>query len=482
MSTEHLSRQAARGTAWLGLVNVISKGSQIVVTLALGIYLSRAELGVVTIAVAVLNIAQMIQLLGVYDVLSRTRHDPLQFAGSLATLTLITGTVVAILLAAFAAPLAGWLGAPGAVGAIRAVAATVPFSAYLGIQFACLHRALNFRARLLPDAGSALAGAIVTVIAAAAGAGTWSLVAGVLVTAVLGPLLALAAGVRIPLRYDRDHVREALAWVRVVGPAAMLGVLLLNIDYVVISRVLGEAATGLYSYAYRFAFVPYIMVAVVLGGVAFPVYTRLMDAGGRAAVAPALTRLLHAQLAVVVGLYLLLALLAPRIVVIDARWAPSAPVVAVLSLYGVLLCLVVAGHDVTRAIGRPVAYLQAMGLHVGLLAIFAVVAVRSGGIIGVAWAQVAAAAITAVLVFLRLARAGVLQRRVLGAVVGPLTAAAVVAAAYLGVARAGWLPVDTSRLGLLGCATVAGLGYAGVLLAVDRAAIGEIVALLRGTR
>jgi len=507
VGTQDLSGQAARGTAWLGLVNILSKGSQIVVTLALGAFLTRDQLGTVTIAVAVLNIAQMIQLLGIYDVLSRTKHDPLAFAGSLATMTLVTGVVVAGMLAAFAGPLAQLLGAPQAPGPIRAIAFTLPFTAYVGIQFAYLHRQLDFKARLLPDAGSALVGAAVTVAAAAAGAGSWSLVAGVVVTAVLGPALALLGGVRIPLSYHREYVREAMAWVKVVGPAAMLGVLLLNIDYVVVTRVLGEAATGLYSYAYRFAFVPYIMVAVVLGGVAFPVYTRLMDDGGPAAVAPAFTRLLHAQLAVVVGLYLLLALLAPRIVVIDARWAPSAPVVSVLSLYGVLLCLVAAGHDATRAIGRPVAYLQAMAMHVGLLAVFAVVAVHAGsrpavaallgagtagdshaggvepvvaaGIVGVAWAQVGAAALTGALVYVRLGRAGVLQRRAARSVVGPLSAAALTGAAFVAVARAGWLPADDSLPGLVVVGLVLSLAYGGVLLAVDRTAIGEILALLR---
>ena len=474
------------------------------VTLALGAFLTRDQLGTVTIAVAVLNMAAMVQLLGVYDVLSRTRYDPLTFAGSLATMTLVTGLVAAALLAALAGPLAQLLGAPQAPGPIRAVALTLPFTAYVGIQFAYLHRRLDFKARLLPDAGSALVGAAVTVVAAAAGAGAWSLVAGVVVTAVLGPALALLGGVRVPLRWDRDHVAEALGWMKVVGPAALLGVLLLNIDYVVVTRVLGEAATGLYSYAYRFAFVPYIMVAVVLGGVAFPVYTRLMDDGGPAAVAPALTRLLHAQLAVVVGLYLLLALLAPRIVVIDVRWAPSAPVVTVLSLYGVLLCLVAAGHDATRAIGRPTTYLQAMALHVALLALFATVAVHAGGwsatglpgtgpaagvepsvaagIVGVAWAQVGAAAVTVLLVYLRLGRARVLQRRAVRALVGPLSAAALTGAGFVAVAEVAGLPADDSLPGLVVVALALSLTYGGVLLAVDRAAIGEIVGLLRGRR
>jgi O-antigen/teichoic acid export membrane protein len=480
-SADQLSSQAARGTVWLGLVNVLSKGSQIVVTIALGHFLSRSQVGAVTIAVVLVNLGQTLQSMGVYDVVTRTRHDPLKFAGSVATLSLLTASVATLVLVAFGGVIADAIGAPNAGGPLRVAALGLPFTAYFGVQMGFLHRRLDFRRRMVPDAGSALAGAAVTVVAAATGAGVWSLVAGILVTAVLGPLLGLAVDVRPRPRVDREHLAEALSWVRVVGPAAVLGILLLNVDYLVVSRVLGEEANGLYSYAYRFAFVPFIMIAVVIGGVAFPVYTRIIHADGGqagAAIGPAFTRFVHALVASTGGLYLLLALLAPRIVVIDQRWAPSVPVLRVLCLYGFVLGLVQAGYDALRASGRPGLYLRGQAVHLVLLVVLAVVLVHREGIVGVAWAQVIAVGVVAALVAVLLVRQRIAQPGLARAVAGPAIAAVTTLALYVTLRSVGALPPDASAVGLVWLGLALCGCYAALLGIADARVLRNLIALV----
>lgn len=473
-----LSQRAARGTAWLGLVNVLSKGSQIVVTLALGAFLSRADVGAVTVAVVVVNLGMAVQLMGVYDVVSRTDEDPQTFAGTVATLTLGVGVAACLLLELTAGTLAAAVGAPTAAGPLRLAALGLPFLAYSGVQMALLHRRLDFRRRMLPDAGSALAGAALTVVLAATGAGVWSLAAGILLTAVLAPLLGWVVGVRIPLRRNPAHARETLAWVRLVGPGALLGVLLLNVDYLVVTQALGEEANGLYSYAYRFAFVPYAMVAIVLSGVAFPVYSRLVAEGGTASLRAALPRFVHALLVATGGVYVLLAVLAPRIVVIDEQWAPSAPVLQVLCLYGVGFGLLLAFYDALRASGRPGVYLAVQAAHLALLLALAVPLVRGEGIVGVAWAQVVAVGVVCTVAGVVLVRAGVAGTSLLRTAVGPLVAAGAVVAVHALLSRA-WDPPPTSLTGLVGQGLVLTATYLGVVLAVDRGAVRELRDLAR---
>jgi PST family polysaccharide transporter len=278
-------------------------------------------------------------------------------------------------------------------------------------------------------------------------------------------------------------------------------VLLLNIDYVVVTRALGEDANGLYSYAYRFAFVPYVMIAVVLSGVAFPVYTRIiarnLPAGGATtvaeagrAVAPALRRVVHVMLASAGGLYLLLALLSPRIVVIDERWAPSAPVLAVLCGYGLLLCLELVGYDALRAIGRPSLFLAAQLSHVVLLTVLAVLVVRGVGwadgaptmdqaIVAVAGAQVLAVGLVVVSVLATLARYRVVNAATLAVLRGPGLAALATVAVWVGVQVGGVAPPAASLTGLLWLGALLTGVYAGVLMVADRGALAEIKELRR---
>jgi PST family polysaccharide transporter len=479
-----LSRAAARGTLWLGLVNVLSKGAQVLVLLALGRYLGEAELGTVTIAITLVNVGQTVQTMGVFDMISRTRHDPVAFTRSVASLSVGVGLALAAVLVAAAGPIARLIGAPDAEPLLRVVALSLPFSAYAGVQVAYLHRSLDFRRRLIPDAGSARAGAAVTIVAAAAGAGVWSLIAGVLTTAVLAPVLGLVVGVRIGFGWDHRYVGETLRWSRVTGPGAVIGVLLLQIDYLVVTRALGTAANGIYSFAFRIAFVPYITVAVVIGAVAFPVYARLAERAGdddldaAPAVASAFTRFGHVLLASTGGGYLLIGLLADRIVLIDPRWAASAPILRVLCGYGLLLGLVLACHEVTRAIGRPEVYLRAQAVHLVVLTGTAVLLVHPAGAIGVAWAQLIAAAVTLGLLGVVLARAGVLTTAAARGLAGPLPAAAVTVAADLAVRALGLAPPLDSLPGAIGAAALLGVVYAGTLLLLDRSAVADLLSAL----
>jgi O-antigen/teichoic acid export membrane protein len=395
-----------------------------------------------------------------------------------ATVSLTLGALFAAVVAGAAPEVARLVGSPGSADLLRVVVLTLPFTAYAGVQMGLVHRNLDFRRRLVPEAGSALIGAGVTIVCAARGLGEWSLVFGVVTTAVLAPVLGLLMGLGIRLRWSRDHAATFARWAAVVGPGAALGLVLLNVDYVIISRALGEAPTGLYSFAYRFAFLPYIMGAVVLGQVAFPIYTRLVRESGEGAMAAAVTRFVHVVAATTGGAYLTLALLADRVVVLDPRWEASVTTLQILCAYGFLLSLVVTGHEALRASGSPTPYLVAQVVHVVLLVIGASLLVHRG-ITGVAWAQVGAAAVATTLVGLLLASRGLLQRSVAVVLLRPLLAAGVVAAAFWLVGEAGLLPAAGSLPGGLVVAVLVVLAYAAVLLALDRALLKDLLAALR---
>jgi len=215
------------------------------------------------------------------------------------------------------------------------------------------------------------------------------------------------------------------------------------------------------------------MGAVVLGGVAFPLYARLMVSGGERAVAPAFVRFLHVVVATTGAAYTAVALLADRIVVIDPRWAASAPVLRVLAVYGVLLGVVLMGHEALRASGRPGLYLRAQVVHVVVLLVAAIGLVRFG-IIGVAWAQVGAVAVAAVVVFGMLGRAGLLAPGLGRVVLPPLLAAVVVTLLHEAADRAGLLPPADSLAGGAGPGIAVLLAYGGVLVLVDRPLVRDL--------
>jgi O-antigen/teichoic acid export membrane protein len=399
-----VGRRAVRGSLWLFLVNLVGKGSQMAVTLVLAAFLTEEGLGLVALAVALVNIGQVVQSMGVYDIISRTDRDPRRMAGTLLVLSAGTGALLAGTLALAADAIAHALDAPTVAPLVRLAAISLPFSAIAGVQMGLLHRHLDFRRRLLPDAGGALLGAAVTITLAVAGTGPYALVIGLLCTAIAQPALGVAVGVRVRPVWDGAAAGEALRWIAVVGPGALVAVLLINIDYLAIARVHGPEAVGVYSLAYRIAWVPYILVAVVIGGVVLPLCAELIRDGQ--SLSTVVGRATAAVLVVTGGLYAVTAALADRVVVFGARWADAALPLALLCLYGLGISLLHVWYQVLKAAGHARRYLALEVTHLVLLAGGLLLFTRHG-VVAVAAVQVAAAWLLVPCTWRALARRGI---------------------------------------------------------------------------
>jgi len=476
--TGGLGTKAVRGSLWLGAVNLVSKGSQMSITLILAALLTEGELGIVALAVSMVNLGQVVQSIGVYDVISRTERDPRRMAGTVLTMSVGAGVVLAIVLAATAGPVTAMLGAPDAAGLVRLAAVGLPFSAAGGVQLGLLHRKLDFRRRLVPDGGSAVLGAVVTVVLALGGAGPASVVIGLVCTSVAQPLLGALVGGGVRPCWDPSAAAEALRWASAVGPAAVVAAVLVNLDYLAVGHLFGAEAVGVYSLAYRLAWVPYIMVAVVLGAVAFPVFTRLREEAG--ALREMVTRFTRAVLVLAGGLYLALIVLADRVVVLGARWADAADLLIPLSGYGLSICLLQIWYQAVKATGHAKRYLALECAHLAML-VAGLALLADIGIGAVAAVQFSSAWLMLPIAWRVLTGLGVappmpelagIVTRLLGAcVLGALPAVLLDHAGLFGTADS--LP------GTLGESLVLVAGYAAVTLVFHR---GELRAPLRGSR
>jgi PST family polysaccharide transporter len=468
---------AVRGSLWLGAVNLVSKSSQVAVTLVLAALLTEGELGLVALAVAVVNLGKVVQSIGVYDVISRTGHDPRRMAGTVLTMSVGVGALLAVVLVLAAGPITVLLGAPDAEPLVRLAAVSLPFSAAGGVQMGLMHRDLDFRRRMLPDAGSAVLGAVVTVVLALRGFGPAALVVGLLCTAVAQPVLGALAGGGLRPSWHPDVAAEALRWISVVGPAAVVVALVVNVDYLAIGHVLGPDAVGVYSLAYRIAWVPYIMVAVVLGAVAFPLCAKLVRAGRRDELAAVMARFTRAVLVVTSGLYLAVALLGDRVVVLGERWASAAAPLVLLCGYGLGISVLHIWYQAVKATGHAVLYLKLEITH--LVLIVTALALTTGhGVAAVAGAQLGVAWVVVPLTWWHLRRLGVAPA------VGGI-AARVAVAALIGAVPAVLLdgfgvfgPPD-SLVGALAEGVVLLLGYGVGTLLAHRAALDELRGGLR---
>jgi PST family polysaccharide transporter len=221
------------------------------------------------------------------------------------------------------------------------------------IRTADLTRNLEFRGLAILHVTDALTNAVVS-IALAPFLGVWALVAGSLTSpAVYAALSYVIAPYRPALAIQRTATGALVSfgrWVFITGVVALLGNAALQ---AVISRRLGTVELGLYFLATRIAFLPSEIASELVGGVAFPLYSRMQSDSDRAQ--RTFRGMLIGMAVVLLPIVGLLIALAPVLVqgLLGPRWQGTAPVIQVLAAASGLSLFVNAAGPIFKGIGQP---------------------------------------------------------------------------------------------------------------------------------
>ena len=452
---------AAAGAGWLGLGAVVSKTCQTAVLLVFAAVLAPAEFGVISLAAVLLNVTVVLADLGTSTALVPFRGDAERAARSALTLALAVSVGLVALVWVAAPWLAATLhlGQQGS-GVLRGIVLCLPLAAASGVSAELLRRSLAFRTRVVPDIAGNLLGGVVTVTALAAGAGVFALVVGQLAQAVV--VLALYWWLRGPVLpgWSRADVRSLLAFGGSLAGSSLLTLLVLNVDYVLIAHRLGAHDIGVYSMAFRLAYMPYLLIAMVIGGAAFAHLSRMRGAAiGRATVDTAVL-----VQTLVVPLYVGVLVLAPQLQLLGGAWAPAVPALRWLAIYGLLLSALEIAVVALKSVGRTADILGITAVHLVLLTGL-LLAYVDRGVTAAAICQVVAGALSLVVAGVVVVRRieGLDGRALVGRLVPVTVAAAGLGATALGLQRAlPGGPVSATTL------VVAGTAGAAVYLVVLR--------------
>jgi O-antigen/teichoic acid export membrane protein len=468
--------RAARGALWLGTSSVVVKGVQTVVLLILAAVLAPSALGLIAIGTLVVNFSSTITDLGTSSALVYWRGDVRRAARSAMTVALGVG----VLMTAAAWALAPWLSRTlhaddGGADVIRGLTSVLPCYAVASVTFELLRRELAFVRRIIPDVVAATVGAAIAVVLALGGHGVAALVIGQIVQGVLSMLLVWVVGQRVRPGWNRADVRGLLGYGGHLAGANTLQLILLNVDYLIVARVLGATALGQYSLAFRLAYLPYLNVAFVISGAAYPYLCRLSGpALGRAT-----ERVTAAAITVLVPLCLAMALFANQLTFLGEKWSPAVPAVRWLALYGLLLSIGQLAQTPLNAVGRPRASMQLRLLHLIALVV-ALLLLAPHGITAIAIGQVLAV-IVAAIASVALARRhlpGLSLQRLTRTLVPAATAGVAMAAIVLAAQRV--FPAAASSVtGFVALAVVGFAAYAALVCSLDRATVVRMAQMIR---
>jgi O-antigen/teichoic acid export membrane protein len=386
-----LGRTAARGAA----VTLAGQGTRILLQLVSVVVLARLlsprDYGLMAVGLVVVGMGEVVRDLGLSTAaiqapeLSRRQRDGLFWVSAAA------GLVLATVVAAGAGVIADVFGQPELVPVTRALALTFVLNGLAAQYRAGLSRDLRFGAVAGADLAAQLAGLVVAVASALAGAGYWALVAQQLTVGSVGLVAVVALARWVPGRPRRNvGLRPLLRFGGGLTGTHIVYYVGNNLDTMALGLWAGPTALGVYSRGFQLLMTPLAQLRTPATTVAVPVLSRLHAEPDRFG-----AFLRSGQLALGIPIVTALALAAgaagPIVeIFLGGRWAAVAPVLALLAVAGSAQTLSFVGFWVYLSRGLSGALLRYTMVTLVLKA--ACIAVGAAfGVVGVATGYAAAA-------------------------------------------------------------------------------------------
>jgi O-antigen/teichoic acid export membrane protein len=343
-----------RGVAWTGLgASAVGALDAVVLVALLKYWVSPEQLGIATLAAACFPALELAADPGLSAALvQRDDHNDRRSSTVFWTSLAISCGLV-ILLALGGPVVARFQGEPVVAFLLLGYGAKLLLQNVWIVPIAMLHRELRFReiaqVRILAGLGDVTA----KIVVAAAGFPIWCFLAGPLAYALV---FAVGAQITRPwrprLQWNAADAKSCLRFGLQTSVTQLLYQVYSNADYMVVNKVFGATALGIYRVAYDLVLYTARFISDVVISVAFPAFARLRT--DRTALAAQFQRFSRQLLAVTlpilaavfVGADDLLATLFPR-------YSEGATAVRVLCLVGLLRSVAVLFPPLFDGVGKP---------------------------------------------------------------------------------------------------------------------------------
>lgn len=432
---EGLMRATLQGTLWAYLATFSGKLLVFVSTTVLARLLLQEDFGLAGYALIVISFLEVLNDLGIGAAVIYYRDDA-EVINTAFWLNLLTGIVLFGATWALAPLTANFFNDARAVELTQVLGLTFPITALGNIHASLLRKNLTFKRKFVPDVVKALGKGSISIVLALMGFGAWSLVLGqVGGTAVAVIAYWWAFPWRPKWTFDRAIARPLLSYGSNIVSVNGLGTLINQADYLIIGRLLGAAALGVYTLAFR---VPELLVkqfVTIAGQVIFPAYAKMRQNPEMLSKGFLVTMRYMTLITVPIALGLAAVSRPLVLTLFTDKWAEAIPVMSAISIYTLIRSLTFNVGDVYKAQGRP-EILTRLALVKAVVLVPALwwAATVPGTITAVAWMQVAMAIFSMVLNFYfagRLLNTPI--RRILAAITPALVGGGVMTASVIGV-------------------------------------------------
>ncbi|MEU0881553.1 lipopolysaccharide biosynthesis protein [Lentzea sp. NPDC005914] len=435
---ENLGTLVKKGVRWSFASTLLSRLANLISGIILARVLTPNDYGLFAVATVALVFLINFNDLGLEQVLVRWPGDVSRIAPT--AVTVIFGSSCALFAVFFtgAGVFSRSLGAPEATSLVQVLSFAILINGALAVPSAMLTRSFRQDLRTYADLTGFVVTTGLTLVLALTGFGVWSLVWGRLAGNLINGLLHLFfTPVRYKPAFDPKVAGELLKDGLPLAGATILAVAMVQVDNIVIGRLLGPETLGLYVLAFNLSSWPVTLLSIPVARVSVPAFARLQH--DLASLRIAFARSMGLLMAAAVPICGLLALMAgPAIrVLYGDKWSAASTALMFLAVLGLARVALQLCFDVLIAVGNARQTLALQALWVAVLVPALALGAHSAGVRGVGIAHMVVAVGVMLPAFLFALR---------GLGVRPLTLAQAVTRPALGVFALVLVPLVVTRV------------------------------------
>lgn len=296
--------------------------------------LSPNDYGLLAESQVFVNLFVAIGLLGFGDALVQQQDTPKEIVARAFGALLLSSIGLTSLLALAAPSIADWYNDTRLVPLVQVYSLGFLFNGFIALPQAYLTKHLRVGPLLLIDLASNLLSGVVIVILAGEGFGVWALMLGWLAANLLRMtgFIICCYDVYVWPKFDFVGLHSLFSFGVFRTVESVLWIVYTSADVLIISRLLGPTALGVYAVAMNFATIPLSKFAPIVNSIAFPAFALVQErpAEARFYALKALRLMAAASVPVFFGI----CATAPEMVdaLFGPKWAVATPILSILAL------------------------------------------------------------------------------------------------------------------------------------------------------
>jgi len=349
-----LASRAITVVGWSAISQIVLQAVQFLTFVVLARLLQPDDFGLLAMTITATGLVATFSQLGIsHAIVQRQKLKQSQVLASFWG-NLFVGSVIALALIAISPLISEFFNDARLLNILRVSALGFVLGSLPATHLALLQRNLRFKEVGIVTVVGALGSSAISIGMAVTGYGLWSLVVGRL---IVGPVSLIAAHFcepwRIRLSFSLKALTSLLSFGIHISTSNLINYVTANLDYLLIGRFLGTEVLGVYTLGYNLMQRPLMQLSRIIPQALFPIFCSVQDQEKR--LVRGYLRATHYVALVMFPLMAGCAVVAPELILVffGEKWRAAIPLVRVLCLAGVAKSVGMNIALVFNAKGRP---------------------------------------------------------------------------------------------------------------------------------